>query len=384
MTVQTVRVGPARGAVLAVLLGLAGACAPTPLSPTSDAPCRTTLTPAGVASPVRATWHVPDEAGDAWRLGMWCRTVGPAVVRPRPDTLPGGADSLLVVTWNVHAGGGDVERLVAGLRTGTVTGRPERHFVLLLQEAYRADGALPDSVPGALAPPRVAASPPRGERRGVVETAERLGLALYYVPSMRNGGGPHAEDKGNAILSSLSLCEVRAVELPFEVQRRVAALALVEGTTTRGVAWRLLVGSVHFDTRAPLLRFWASVGGGRLRQAQALADAVADDGPVVLGGDLNTWSARFLEDALPLLQREFVDAVRTDDEPTFTVGWLGRHLDHLFARLPGDTSLRYHRLDERYGSDHYPLLGRVPLRSLEDRLAPARERCPVGATPAEI
>lgn len=342
----------------------------------AEEPCRETVTPAAAPTPVRALWFLPDDAADAWRLGLWCETVGRAVVRPLPDTLYGGGDSLAVVTWNVHVGGGDVERLVADLRAGGLTGgRPVRHFVVLLQEAYRADEALPDFVPEGMAPARVAARPPSGERRGIVQTAERLGLALYYVPSMRNGIGPAEEDKGNAVLSSVPVCEVRAVELPFEVQRRVAAFALVEGTTERGTPWRLRVGSVHFDTRAPLLRFWASLGGGRRRQAEMLTEVVAPDEPVVVGGDLNTWSARFLEDALPYLRREFADARRLDEEPTFTVGWLGRDLDHLFARLPGEAELRYRRLDDRYGSDHYPLLGWVPLAGLADRSASPFEPC---------
>ncbi|MEN3339278.1 MAG: hypothetical protein V7647_2954, partial [Acidobacteriota bacterium] len=62
--------------------------------------------------------------------------------------------------------------------------------------------------------------------------AAALGLSLYYVPSMRNGGAAPHEDRGNAILSSLPLTDLAAYELPFERQRRVALGATIAGITS--------------------------------------------------------------------------------------------------------------------------------------------------------
>ena len=67
-----------------------------------------------------------------------------------------------------------------------------------------------------------------------------------YVPSMRNGrkcDEEPREDRGNAIISTLPLSEVTAVELPFAQQRRVAVAATIR--TAGGV---LHVMSVHLDT----------------------------------------------------------------------------------------------------------------------------------------
>jgi endonuclease/exonuclease/phosphatase family metal-dependent hydrolase len=38
-------------------------------------------------------------------------------------------------------------------------------------------------------------------------------------------------------------------------------------------------------------------------------------------------------------------------------------LDHLFFRLPDGWRGRFHRAAERYGSDHYPLVATIDLRS---------------------
>src|SRR5690606_23359321 len=202
--------------------------------------------------------------------------------------------------WNIHVGGGDLVRLVADLRAGRLTGGQEvRHFVLLLQEVHRADPFLPSAPPGSTVPARVEEAPPSGPRRDVVETARRLGLALVYVPSMRNG---EREDRGNAILSTLPLHDLRAIELPYEAQRRVAVAATLGGLTGGGAPWRLQVASAHLDTRSTGGRAWATVGMGRRRQALALADALRGDLPTLVAGDLNTWSLAFLEGALPLLR----------------------------------------------------------------------------------
>jgi endonuclease/exonuclease/phosphatase family metal-dependent hydrolase len=273
------------------------------------------------------------------------------------------ADSVAVVSWNTHVGGGDVVALVGDLRAGRLTGgRPVRDFVLLLQEVYRADPALPEDIPRGSAPARVEEAPPEGARAGVVSAARALGLALVYVPSMRNGapGRGADEDRGNALLSTLPLQDPRAIELPFEAQRRVAVAATLSARTAEGEPWMLRVASVHLDTRATGSRLLASVGVARLHQARALEAALSPALPTLVAGDLNTWAPRFLEPALAFLEERFPQSPPTPDEPTFDLGWgIGRTLDHLFFRTPAGWSVRYRRLPERYGSDHYPLLGWV-------------------------
>ncbi len=78
------------------------------------------------------------------------------------------------------------------------------------------------------------------------------------------------------------------------------------------------------------------------------------DGPAVLGGDLNTWAET--EPTLDLLTDVFDTPVGSDTRDTLP--GVGR-IDYLLARLPSDWTMTTRRLDSRYGSDHYPVLGIV-------------------------
>ena len=83
--------------------------------------------------------------------------------------------------------------------------------------------------------------------------AEQCGLALFYVPSARNGPnepGQVPEDKGNAILSTLPLADLAAIELPFESGRKVAVVATIPGPSGE----RIRVASVHLDLASTLTR----------------------------------------------------------------------------------------------------------------------------------
>jgi endonuclease/exonuclease/phosphatase family metal-dependent hydrolase len=264
-------------------------------------------------------------------------------------------DSLAVVTWNVHVGGGDVVRLVNDLRQGLFTGgTPVKDFVLLLQEAHRAGGSIPTVARAGAYPPRILVSPPQGERLDIVQVAQRLGLHVLYVPSMRNGLSEPAEDRGNAILSTVPLGETSAIELPYEAQRRVAVAATIQGLDGNDTPWSLRVVSAHLDNRSRLTRILDSFGRGRARQAKALSDAVADPAAIV-GADLNTWSAGFTESAVEFLVSSFQDTPHAP-EPTYD-GRLARKLDHLLVRLPDGWTATVRRAGTPYGSDHYPLIG---------------------------
>jgi endonuclease/exonuclease/phosphatase family metal-dependent hydrolase len=234
--------------------------------------------------------------------------------------------------------------------------------VLLLQEAHRAGAAVPEAlalqrdVPGSIRPRRGAA-----DRLDVVARARRAGRARYYAPSMRNGrsvAGQPDEDRGNAILSTLPLGDPEVIELPFERQRRAAVTAVVAGRSSLGTPWRLRVGSAHFDNLAGFQRLWVFAEGARARQARALADGLGAEAPAIVGGDFNTWLG-VGERALTTMARAFPQTPEGDGRPTFSHGL---RLDHLFFRVPPGWQVTYRRLDDRYGSDHYPLLGSVSIR----------------------
>jgi endonuclease/exonuclease/phosphatase family metal-dependent hydrolase len=159
--------------------------------------------------------------------------------------------------------------------------------------------------------------------------------------------------------SPLPLTGLEAIELPYESERRVAVAATVHAPGPNGVLRSLRVVAAHLDNRSARDRFMGTFGSGRARQARALAAAI-EDSAVVVGADLNSWNAGFLESAVPLLRASFPDSPFTS-VPTFPVarGLISRKLDHWLARLPDGWSASVRRVDDRYGSDHYPLIGSV-------------------------
>jgi endonuclease/exonuclease/phosphatase family metal-dependent hydrolase len=308
-------------------------------------------------------WITPSDLNDRLRLSRWCETVGPVFFQPRPAAVTAPVDRLAIVSWNIHEGDGDVDDFIRRLRLGEFTGGdPIEAFVLLLQEATRRDGTVPLRVPRGYPVPRSIA-PHRGVRDGGVTHLANEGLAVLYAPSMRNGGhasNDGAEDRGNAIVSTLPLLEPRIVELPLEHQRRVTVAATVEGRTRAEMPWHLDLVNVHLDTALALLR-----GGpfaARARQVRALLDALDSFPPpaaghdaIVIAGDLNTWrGAR--EPAVRILRDAFPDTPPADHDATWH-GPLRTHatLDHIFVRGAVSPS-RVTRLPGRFGSDHFPLL----------------------------
>jgi endonuclease/exonuclease/phosphatase family metal-dependent hydrolase len=244
------------------------------------------------------------------------------------------------------------------------------HFVLLLQEATRRDRAVPARVPRGYPAPR-AITARHGSRDADVRRFADAGYAVLYAPSMRNGGrlagaDESAEDRGNAIVSTLPLTDPRLIELPLERQRRVAAAAAIGGHTTSGARWRLDLVNVHLDTALAL--FHGGPFAARRRQAAALIDALSaldrnpgSDAAMVVAGDLNTWRGDG-EAAVGALKDAFPGTPAAARAPTWR-GPLGLHatLDHIFVRGAVSASPVV-RLPGRFGSDHYPLLTVLHLR----------------------
>lgn len=316
-----------------MLAAIASACAPPvrmSVHPTSEG-CRS-------SSAVRVRWLGPSDADERRRLQAWCEGVGPPAVvtastRPRDDQRP-----LLLVSWNMAVGAGRLDQLLAYVRRDHQRDTPA-HLVLLLQEAFRA-GDAPATCGNQVRRARRLGGR-RPDRRDILSTARSLGLNAVYVPSMRNGrdcGEAPFEDRGNAIVSTLPLEDLTAIELPPARQRRVAVAAtIVHGGR------RITVVSAHFD---PLRR--------HRRQAQALRlarELLAWDGAVLIGGDFNAGPA---DRGLGTLARLFPE-VDCAPGATHTSGW---RPDRLFARgLPSGVPCRIGA--GRAGSDHHPLIAWV-------------------------
>jgi endonuclease/exonuclease/phosphatase family metal-dependent hydrolase len=302
---------------------------------------------AGVASPPIA-WFAPAIPRDDASLARWRMSVGPPVVTQpaAPDANP--HDAIMIVSWNTAVGAADVVGFVRSLPDMDVP------LVLLLQEVYRGGPEVPAHLDSDVSfAGRLGGAASGSAFREVEDIGRTLGLAVYYVPSMRNGGPASDEDRGNAILSNLPLTDLRAIELPFERQRRVAIAATLAGRTAGGQPWRVRVVSAHLDNIAGIKRAWIGSEYARARQARGLATLLQDDEPTVLGGDFNTWFG-FSDRAYIETARSFPETRVVDRRATFH-GML--RLDHVFFRLAPGWRTEFRRAASRFGSDHYPLVG---------------------------
>lgn len=321
-----------RAFVLALLLGLPG---------TPD-----------YATPPPITWLPNPAVSDAAEHARWARAVGPPVLIQRAPQDAPPAESVVVVTWNVRGSHGRLAEFVTELRSGRLTGAPVEHFVILVQEGVR----LRTGPPPVFGREMKRASRIGGARPSdpdIVESAKALGLALAYVPSMRNGLG--REDRGNAILSTLPLLEVHAFELPFRRQRRVGVSATV-AVSDAGQIRPLRVVNVHFDTTEGRGRLYL-LGNPRPAQARAMAgylEAIDTSAPLaVIGGDFNTFLP--FENAADDIRRAWTRNQGIEDSAR-TRGMV--RLDYLFFRLDAELCGGTRRAPATFGSDHYPVIGR--------------------------
>jgi endonuclease/exonuclease/phosphatase family metal-dependent hydrolase len=290
----------------------------------------------------------PNERRDSDR---WCAGVGVPTISAGASIDEVAEPALIVVTWNTHVGAGNLTQFIGDLQSGRFTdGRRVDDFVLLLQEVYRRGDKIPVPLPEGAKAARAAhhGSPdrPAGE---IGAAAAALGLALFYAPSMRNGANI-PEDRGNAILSTLPLDDYAGIELPLERQRRVAVAATVNAKVDETPV-RLRVVSAHLSNFVGH-HLWIFSGWGRARQARALA-AVLTERPIVMGGDFNTWFGSW--DAAYRELARVLESPPGDHRSTF---WLLR-LDHFFVCLPHGWQVTVRRADNRYGSDHYPVIARI-------------------------
>jgi len=291
---------------------------------------------------------IPWTASGQETLDRWCASVGPPVLMAS-SVEPAEIKRLAVVTWNVHVGGGQVEDFVKAHWAD----RANSGLVLLLQETYRADETVPDSFPKGLKVPSAIRPKPRSA--DVLRLAERLKMSVTYVPSMRNGEATEPgqrEDRGNAILSTEPISDVRAITLPFGKQRRIAVAATI---TPRGSAIKpLRVVATHFD-----------IGGSRVAQAESFADRIAgfSDLPLVVGGDFNSPGGLRDKAVQAVSKRIPMEACGTGRTFTWPQKFnllalldFGR-FDFLFSNLDSSGLTRQcQTIDDWFRSDHRPVM----------------------------
>ncbi len=307
-------------------------------------------------------WHLV-EPSDAVEMARWCRAVGaPLMVNAAATGGAPAMEEFVTLSWNAHLAEGQLPQLIDALKSGAFTnGRPVAHFAVLVQELYRRGDQVPpfdrrDRSAFAIVP-RDPQSP------DVEDYAAALGLWLLYVPSMRNGAELR-EDRGNAIISSEPLHDPMAIELPLARQRRVAVGAGVDVVTATGLQ-RLELINAHLEPLGAPRTLWV-FKNPRGRQVRAILDLLDEPrysqpgiAGVVLGGDFNTVLGGDREDGYRHA-RAWSRSLRAEDRRRTHM--LGR-LDYLFFRLGDGWSATTRRLDRKFGSDHYPVIGQLVLEA---------------------
>jgi endonuclease/exonuclease/phosphatase (EEP) superfamily protein YafD len=226
-----------------------------------------------------------------------------------PATGPHAAldpDAIRIATWNIHKQGDDGwGRDLAALAFGS--------DVLLLQEV-RLQNALRDILD---------------------EAGMRWVMASSFLYA----------DADNGVLTAtrvapVASCTQRAVEPLL----RLPKSAVIDWLPLAGTGRTLAVANVH------AINFSLSLDAYRA-QLEALADTlVAHDGPIVLGGDLNTWSEARLDAVRAVASRlGLTEIAYAPDERSI---FLGRELDHLLVRGLDVVAAGAYRVRS---SDHNPV-----------------------------
>jgi endonuclease/exonuclease/phosphatase family metal-dependent hydrolase len=226
---------------------------------------------------------------------------------------------MAIVTWNMHAGRGDLSRLVDDLVSGRLTGAPVRDYIIFLQEAVE------------------------GREHDVAAFGRERQLSAIFVPVRLSDRG----SSGNAIVTTRPLLSARVIDLPRERRVRKAVAVTIEIEDVR-----LFAVCAHLENRTSWLKGALFSDSARGRQARALLGELPG-GPGIVGGDLNTWLGPD-EPAWRMLLQRFTDTPREPTEPTFRDRLV---LDHLFFDLPERWGVAREVVQERYGSDHNPVLG---------------------------
>ena len=250
-------------------------------------------------------------------------------LRPAPAPLPPTAPVLFaVVSWNMHAGKGDLPRLVDDLTSGRLAGAPVRDYLLLLQEAIE-----------------------NGDH-DVMRFAAGRGASAFYSPVRR----VDARVTGNAIVSTRPLVAPRAIDLPRQRQPRGAIVTAIDVDGRQ-----VFVANAHLENRVAWWRGGLLSDTARGRQIDALLQAVPPGGPAIVGGDFNTWLGPN-EPAWKKLRRRF-PRTREPNRPTFHERLI---LDHLYFDAPDTWDVRELVVQDSYGSDHHPVVALV-VRTADSR-----------------
>jgi hypothetical protein len=86
--------------------------------------------------------------------------------------------------------------------------------------------------------------------------------------------------------------------------------------------------------------------------------------PALLGGDFNTWFRESKEPAIRYVEKSFDRPSTAPKHGTVKPGYglSEQMVGYMFFRVPNNWHREYRCVNNRYGSDHYPLLGRLVMK----------------------
>ena len=258
---------------------------------------------------------------------LWFLVFATGLVYAQPPASEQGGSNcgMSALSLNLH-GTRDAKAILTALRQA---GSFDQTDVMLFQEVQR---------------------PPHGEG-ALDEVARSLRMQIAFAPEFR------LKDRaieGLAVLSRYPILESRVIalqhnELFWRSRQRVALAVSVQTPTGE-----MRIYNLHLDTRVNLK--------ARLKQLQPVAEeARAYDGPVLLGGDLNTNPYRWVGHTLPLIIApdqgsgvlRYMNALGyTSALPrkTPTSHWFRMQLDWLFVRNLSASAVAVQPI---FFSDHY-------------------------------
>ena len=221
----------------------------------------------------------------------------------------------------MHAGRGDLSRLIYDLASGVLTQGVPDDYVILLQE---------DIEPST---------------HSARDAAGTNGLSVFFAPVR----GDQRRMSGNAILSTRPLRDPRILPLQRERQPRgaVAATITLDAAT-------LFIVDVHMENR---VTWWRALFSDTARgqQARSLLEQLPAHDHGILGGDLNTWLGP-REPAWRVMLQRFPSTPHNSPQPTFHDRLV---LDHLFFDLPAGWVVSRRVINNAYGSDHHPVVATI-------------------------
>lgn len=197
-------------------------------------------------------------------------------------------------------------------------------------------------------------------QEAVLDTPVRVALARAgYSWQMADAFAIGGRKRGVLVAARITPIEERALRA-FEPLFPIPKSAIITRYNFAGRSEQLAVANLHG------INFSSGLGRFREQLDDIAKELMNHDGPIIFGGDFNTWSARRYEMLANMTNR--LGLVSVEPTPDDRRRAFGRHLDHLFVRGFSVVDAGSPKVGS---SDHSPILVRLVARSKSGKRATA-------------